>query len=139
MILNIISLNSWLFCCCSQANQRIFLKYFSGTKRKSNTSESVDDHFTYPGVVEEKLGKLKEKIWETKLRLEALRDRRKKLLMISTRDRPIEYLCPCSPGNSSSIRNGAQEFGYDNDNKGTHLKMERLFVRQRLYALFVEL
>lgn len=93
----------------------------TGTKRKSNTSESVDDHFTYPGVVEEKLGKLKEKIWETKMRLEALRDRRKKLLMISTRDRPIEYLCPCSPGNSSSIRNGAQEFGYDNDNKGTQL------------------
>ena len=73
------------------------------------------------------------------MRLEALRDRRKKLLMISTRERPIEYLCPCSHGNSSGIRNGAQEFEYDNENKGTHLKTEWLFVRQSLYSLYVEL
>lgn len=56
------------------------------------------------------------------MRLEVLRDRRKKLLMISTRDRLIEYPCPCPPGNSSSIRNGGQESEYDNVNKGTHLK-----------------
>ena len=52
-------------------------------------------------VVEAKLGKLKEKIWEVRMRLGALRDRRKKLLMISARDRMVEYACPCNPGNST--------------------------------------
>ena len=52
-------------------------------------------------VVEEKLGKLREKIWETKMRLDTLRDRRKKLLLISAREWPIEYPCPCYSGNST--------------------------------------
>lgn len=52
-------------------------------------------------VVEAKLGKLKEKIWEVRMRLGALRDRKKKLLMISARDRMVEYACPCNPSNST--------------------------------------
>ena len=55
-------------------------------------------------VVEAKLGKLKEKIWEVRMRLGALRDRRKKLLMISARDRMVEYACPCNPGNSTKLK-----------------------------------
>ena len=76
-------------------------------------------------VVEEKLGKLKEKIWETRMRLGALRDRRKKLLLISARDRLIEYPCPCNPGNNTkperttaaSLRNGGDD-GDDHADEG---------------------
>lgn len=72
-------------------------------------------------VVEEKLGKLKEKIWETRMRLEALRDRRKKLLLISARDRLIEYPCPCNSDNGTkpeimtteSTHNGGEGKQYD--------------------------
>ena len=75
-------------------------------------------------VVEEKLGKLKEKIWEIKMRLGALRDRKKKLLQISARDRLIEYPCPCSYDNNTkpegataaSMRNkGEDGDDYDDD------------------------
>ena len=52
-------------------------------------------------AVEERLGKLKEKIQGMKLRLGALRDLRKKLRQISSRDRLIEYPCPCDHGNST--------------------------------------
>ena len=75
-------------------------------------------------VVEEKLGKLKEKIWEARMRLGALRDRRKKLLLISARDRLIEYPCPCNPGNgtkperatAASAHNGGKDD--DDDEEG---------------------
>lgn len=74
-------------------------------------------------VVEAKLGKLKEKIWEVRMRLGALRDRRKKLLMISARDRMIEYACPCNPGNNTkpervteaSVHSGEGDSDDDND------------------------
>ncbi|CAH3015295.1 unnamed protein product [Porites evermanni] len=70
----------------------------------TGTKSNANDSLMGPGVqevVEAKLGKLKEKIWEVRMRLGALRDRRKKLLMISARDRMVEYACPCNPGNST--------------------------------------
>lgn len=75
----------------------------SGSRTRPTTSQEGSDLglADVQDVFEEKLGKLREKIWETKLRLDALRDRRKKLLLISARDRLIEYPCPCYPGNST--------------------------------------
>ena len=86
-------------------------------------------------VVEAKLGKLKEKIWEVRMRLGALRDRRKKLLMISARDRMVEYACPCNPGNSTkpervteaSVHSGEGDSDGDFDPRfGVKLTLSRL-------------
>ena len=77
---------------------------FTVTRTRLNATEGQTDRYDYAGVqevVEEKLGKLKEKIWEARMRLGALRDRRKKLLLISARDKLIEYPCPCSDGSST--------------------------------------
>ena len=64
---------------------------------KSESNFSVGFIYGTSGVqaVEERLGKLKEKIQGMKLRLGALRDLRKKLRRL------IEYPCPCDHGNST--------------------------------------
>ena len=67
----------------------------SGTPSGNHGSSGVQR------VVEEKLGKLKEKIQGIRLRLGALRDRRKKLLQLSTHERLIQYPCPCNHGNDT--------------------------------------
>ncbi|XP_073252295.1 extracellular sulfatase Sulf-1-like isoform X2 [Porites lutea] len=97
----------------------------------TGTKSNANDSLMGPGVqevVEAKLGKLKEKIWEVRMRLGALRDRRKKLLMISARDRMVEYACPCNPGNSTkpervteaSVHSGEgdSDGDFDDDNDG---------------------
>lgn len=85
----------------------------TNTKPESNASGIAG----IQQAVEEKLGKLKEKIQGIRMRLGALRDRRKKLLQISARDRLIEYPCPCNHGNATmpekatteNIENGAHD------------------------------
>lgn len=67
-------------------------------------------------AVEERLGKLKEKIQGMKLRLGALRDLRKKLRQISSRDRLIEYPCPCDHGNSTM----PEKANTENSGNGLH-------------------
>lgn len=100
----------------------------TNTKLSSNTTGVAVGLYESSGVqqaVEEKLGKLKEKIQGIRMRLGALRDRRKKLLQISARDRFIEYPCPCNHGNATmpekttteNIGNGAhdQDSGNEED------------------------
>jgi len=87
-------------------NRRSKSKALIGTPDTNVTPESNSTMgFIYgtSGVqaVEERLGKLKEKIQGMKMRLGALRDLRKKLRQISSRDRLIEYPCPCDHGNST--------------------------------------
>lgn len=91
----------------------------TNTKLESNTSGVAVGLYESSGVqqaVEEKLGKLKEKIQGIRLRLGALRDRRKKLLQISARDRLIEYPCPCNHGNATISHKATT----DNTGNGAH-------------------
>jgi len=76
----------------------------SNTKPESNSSVGFIYGTSGVQAVEERLGKLKEKIQGMKLRLGALRDLRKKLRQISSRDRLIEYPCPCDHGNSTLLK-----------------------------------
>lgn len=76
----------------------------SNAKPESNSSVGFIYGTSGVQAVEERLGKLKEKIQGMKLRLGALRDLRKKLRQISSRDRLIEYPCPCDHGNSTLLK-----------------------------------
>ena len=60
----------------------------------------------------EKIDKLKEKIQGIRLRLGALRDRKKKLLLISARDKFMEYPCPCNHGNDT-VREVKENYSND--------------------------
>ena len=94
-------------------------------------------------MFEEKLGKLREKIWETKLRLDALRDRRKKLLLISARDRLIEYPCPCYPGNSTereratraSTQKGGEKPEDNSEDEGKRVDKGEVTTLREIYEL----
>lgn len=107
----------------------------TNTKPESNSSVGFIYETSGVQAVEERLGKLKEKIQGMKLRLGALRDLRKKLRQISARDRLIEYPCPCDHGNSTmpekttteNIGNGALDQGarkeeYDDESQTSPLR-----------------
>lgn len=107
----------------------------ANTKPESNSSVGFIYETSGVQAVEERLGKLKEKIQGMKLRLGALRDLRKKLRQISARDRLIEYPCPCDHGNSTmpvkttteNIGNGAHDQGareeeYDDESQTSPLR-----------------
>ena len=69
---------------------------------RSEVPADPPDPYEVPEGVEERLGKLNEKIQGIRMRLEALRDRKKKLLLLSSSDRLMEYPCPCSVGNNTA-------------------------------------
>ncbi|XP_078384267.1 extracellular sulfatase Sulf-1-like [Oculina patagonica] len=111
----------------------------TNTKPESNTSGIAVGLYESSEVqqaVEEKLGKLKEKIQGIRMRLGALRDRRKKLLQISARDRLIEYPCPCNHGNATmpeeatteNIENGAHD---QDDEQGDDSELQTSPLRRR--------
>ena len=85
---------------------------------RPESNSSVGFIYGTSGVqaVEERLGKLKEKIQGMKLRLGALRDLRKKLRQINSRERLIEYPCPCDSGNSTMTEKAITE----NNRNGPH-------------------
>lgn len=60
----------------------------------------------------EKIDKLKEKIQGIRQRLGALRDRKKKLLLISARNKFMEYPCPCNHGNDT-VREVKENYSND--------------------------
>lgn len=107
----------------------------TNTKPESNSSVGFIYETSGVQAVEERLGKLKEKIQGMKLRLGALRDLRKKLRQISARDRLIEYPCPCDHGNSTmpektttenigngALDQGAREEEYDDESQTSPLR-----------------
>ena len=111
-----------------RANSKVLIRTpDTNTKPESNATGTSPESFGVQEAVEEKLGKLKEKIQEIRMRLGALRDRRKKLLLISARDRYIEYPCPCNHGNDTmlekatteNVGNGAYDHGADKEDENS--------------------
>ena len=86
-----------------RSKSKVFIRTpASKPKPQSNVTQTPHGSSEVQRAVAEKLGKLKEKIQGIRQRLGALRDRRKKLLLISARDKFLEYPCPCNHGNDTA-------------------------------------